>query len=513
MIFLAFLLLGVPSEAQRPSFPSLDPLLASSAEYSRFNFFDMELLDSFDDKQNYFISPASIKATLAMVLEGARGSCALEIIRALRITDSNINRERIGSILYDFNSKKGTTVVESANGAFISQLYRVVPEYERTLRTHYKAEVRTIDFSQNDYAARLINGWVSEKTRGLITDIISPANFNSDATIVLVNALYFQGKWKNEFDEGSTSIKCFYSKNRCINTRMMQIVENFSYKYIERLDAEAISLPYGDGQYSMLVVLPSKQQSVDFLIRDMKFMTVESIVNMLEPTEVFVNLPSFEIEYSADMVSDLERLGIKEIFGPTANLSGIIQKGQIKINHIVHKAKIEVNEKGTTAAGATGVIVIPLMGTSMPRFVADRPFLFFIYHTATKNILFEGRLNEVKEVYNTIFTTPSQPQQNKQTKLQPAPLSLDKRPINHQNPGQRRPNPESFRPQQTSAQVPESNHRVAPEQASRFHVGSHNKPQTNQPIYFGTDTVIEARAAAYSSGYFGDQNGRQPYAQ
>lgn len=519
MLFFAFLLLAVPNDsgAQHSNFPSLDPLYAPPPDSvsSRFNFFDLELLQSFDDKRNYFISPASIKATLGMILEGARGSCAAEISRALRIpADQSTNRKRLSSILYDFNSKTGTTIVESANAAFISNIYHVVPEYETNLRTYYKAQVSSVDFSQNDLAARLINSWVYEKTHGLINDIITPANFNTDATLVIVNALYFQGKWKNEFEERSTSIKCFYGRNGCINAKMMQTVDNFNYKYISSLDAEAISLPYGDGQYSMLVILPSKQQSVDLLVRDIKFVPIASIVNMLEPTEVFVNLPRFEIDHTADMVSDLQKLGIEEIFGPNANLSGIIQRGQIKINNIIHKAKIEVNEKGTIAAGATGVIVIPLMGTSMPRFVADRPFLFFIYQANTKNILFAGRLNEVKEVYDEIFSKPinPQPQQsfvnNKQSKLQPAPLSFDKRPVSHQNDGhsssQRKPVPESIKP---------NSHQTAPEQSVRFHVGA-QASQTKQPIYFGADTVIQSHeSAVYSSHYFGNQNQHQPYTQ
>jgi len=124
----------------------------------------------------------------------------------------------------------------------------------------------------------------------------------------------------------------------------------------------------------------------------------------LEPVDVLVNLPRFEIDYTGDIVPVLENLGVKEIFHQNANLSRIIERGQVKVNNIVHKAKIEVNEKGTIAAAATGVIVIPLMGTSMPRFVAERPFLFFIYHVKSNNILFEVRVNDVADYYEEVFT-------------------------------------------------------------------------------------------------------------
>ncbi|KAF5296887.1 hypothetical protein FQR65_LT10153 [Abscondita terminalis] len=507
------------------NFPSLNPVYNVPQENSisaRFNFFDLELLQSFDDTRNYFISPASIKATLGMVLEGARGTCADEISRVLRIpADQTSSRERLSTLLYDFNSTPGTTLVESANGAFVSNVFQVVPQYERNLKAYYKADVRSVDFSNSEYAARLINNWVYNTTRGLITDIITPANFNSDATLVLANALYFQGKWKYPFDEASTSIKCFYGRNGCINARMMQNVDNYNYKFLATLDAEAIELPYGDGQYSMLVLLPSKQQSVDLLVRDIKFMTIASIVNMLEPTEVYVNLPKFEIEHTADIVPDLQRLGISEIFSPKANLSGIISRGQIKISNFVHKAKIEVNEKGTIAAGATGVIVIPLMGSSIPRFVADRPFLFFIYHGKTKNILFAGRLNEVRETYDDIFSKNT----NTQTRKPQPPVNTHtyKQPSQQQNfndPTRQRVNTavpdnsqwkQPVRPLglQNSAAPSNNQWKQQQELPVRSHA-SNAESEPKRPIYFNTDTVTrEQQPVPYSSDLYNYQTDRR----
>lgn len=90
-----------------------------------------------------------------------------------------------------------------------------------------------------------------------------------------------------------------------------------------------------------------------------------------------------------------------------ANVSGIVQAGNAKISQMIHKTRIEVNEQGTTAAAATGAVVIPLMGSSSPRFFANRPFLFFIYHKGSNNIIFEGRVNQPSEAYDTIFTKPS----------------------------------------------------------------------------------------------------------
>lgn len=88
---------------------------------------------------------------------------------------------------------------------------------------------------------------------------------------------------------------------------------------------------------------------------------------------------------------------INELFNAKANLSGIAENTDVKVSNILHKAKIEVNEKGTVAAAVTGAVVIPLMGSSMPRMSMNRPFVFFIYHVASENIIFEGLLFRPKE--------------------------------------------------------------------------------------------------------------------
>jgi len=445
MMFLTLILLAASqgTNAQHNPPLQLNPVnpqdnLANSVP-SRFNDFDIKLLTKFDANRNYFISPASIKATLGMVLEGARGSCAEEIAGVLGLPVNAANsRDKLQRLIGDLTAKSTTTLLEVANGAFISNAFQVVPEYKRNLKQYYDANVESVDFGNNEAAARRINNWVKDVTRGYITDIITPANFNSEATLVIANALYFKGKWKHEFD-GTTSIKCFRSsKNNCVPTKMMQVTNNFNFKYLSDFDAQAIELPYGDGQYAMLVLLPSEKNNVRLLTEDLRRRSFAHIVQSLEPIEVNVNLPKFEIDYTADMVSDLQSLGIEQIFDQKANLSGIIARGEIKIDNIVHKAKIEVNEKGTVAAAATGVIVIPLMGSSTPHFDANRPFLFFIYHVASKNIIFEGRLNEPENTYDEIFEGPPQtskplpPPPATQTqniqRQQPATLSFDGTP-------------------------------------------------------------------------------------
>lgn len=235
----------------------------------------------------------------------------------------------------------------------------------------------------------------------------------------------------------------------------------------------------------MLILLPSEKSSVRSLTRDLQHDRFISILEQLEPTELSVEIPRFEIDYNTGLEDYLKevsvfyflcwphcvlldfkncngcihkyeyltflnlsciptdksfkikrsnytvfngqnifdhlqsigfaysisntisylQLKIREIFLPTANLS-IVEQQNVKISNIIHKTHIEVNEKGSVAAAATGAVVIPLMGSSMPRFVANRPFVFFIYHVKTGNILFEGQYSQPREILNT--ATPLQ---------------------------------------------------------------------------------------------------------
>jgi len=323
-----------------------------------------------------------------------------KIGNALRIEniDEKHIRDILSRLLFDLNDSSPNTILETGNSVFVSDKFRVLPEYEKKVSTYYRAQVKNLDFSNSNEAAKVINAWVHNVTRGVINEIVGPQTLIADTTIVLANALFFKGKWKTAFDVKSTKVKCFNSPTRgCVNTPLMQVADTFNYNQIVDLNAHAIELPYQDDKYAMLVLIPSSGNNIRILARDMQHAKFSGILDQLRPTDLVVELPRFELEYSADLIQFLKPLKIQEIFGSNANLTGIIAQENIKINNIVHKTKVEVNEQGTRAAAATAAIVIPLMGSTTQKIVADRPFIFFIYHRESRNIIFEGILTEPKE--------------------------------------------------------------------------------------------------------------------
>ncbi|KAL3289709.1 hypothetical protein HHI36_023109 [Cryptolaemus montrouzieri] len=379
---------------------NLEPEIAgSNSIINRFNYFDLELLQEFSEaNENVFISPASIKTTLSMILEGAKGKCAQEIGNALRIEniDDSETRKQLEKLLFDLNEKTASNELTTANAIFVSNKLKLLNEYQEKLEKHYSATIKPLDFSNPSKAVDEINAWVSNATKGNIPTIIDD-NLFDESTLVITNALYFKGIWQTTFNPKETEIKCFEVPDLgCKQVPIMQKTDTLNYNLVPYLNAHAVEVPYKDNKYSMLLLIPSKGTNIKTLARDLQHSHFDNILDSLRPTEIILEMPRFEIENQLSLVDYLKPLKIQEIFGPNANLSGIVEKTNIRIGNIVHKAKIEVDEQGTKATAATAAVVIPLMGDTALRVSANVPFIFFIYRKESKNILFEGILLDPK---------------------------------------------------------------------------------------------------------------------
>ncbi|VEN61957.1 unnamed protein product [Callosobruchus maculatus] len=360
----------------------------------RFSYFDLEILNELgDSKTNILISPASIKSIFAILLEGAGGVTATEISEALRI---NNKQEGFHEILYNLlnglNMQTPGVTVQNRNGVFVSNRLKLVDKFQQDAEKFYKAVFRTIDFTNPSNAASTINDWVSDVTNGIIKDIVNSQNVGPDTNMLITNALYFKAKWRTAFDPKNTYKKCFKTDNGCVTTPFMSVTDFYNYNYVVSIHAHVIEIPYEDN-FSMLIMLPSEERSVRAVIRDLHHANLLDIIGYLKSTELILEIPKFEFEYSTDLVPHLKGLKIREIFGQGANLTGMVQNAGVFVNTVIHKTKIQVDEKGTVAAAVSGAVIVPLIGTWS--FVVDRPFVFFIYQKPTPssiNIEFEGIL-------------------------------------------------------------------------------------------------------------------------
>ncbi|CAG9828245.1 unnamed protein product [Diabrotica balteata] len=393
-----------PSNVQGPNLnPNLDPDYYQTPDVEmtdiayRFNLFDIELLNSFSDlSTNVLISPASIRTTLAMILEGSEGSCAEELSEALRIKDITQKgvRKIFRELSNNLNENSRNTVIESHNAIFVSDKYRLFDNYRNIIKNDYDAYITNINFRQQQNAANFINKWISEATHNEITDVVSQQSIDPNSYVVLSNALFFKAQWKNAFDKAID--RCFKTPKGCVTVDMMHISHNFKYNYITRLRANVVDIPYQD-KFSMLLIVPASDSNVGRVIRELQHMELSTILDNLSESEIVLELPRFSFEYSVDLVEFLKTppFKIREIFGANANLTKMIEGQHGMISNLLHKTKIKVDEFGTTAAASSSAMIIPLM---QPVTVsADRPFIFIIYYRENKNIIFEGIVQNPRE--------------------------------------------------------------------------------------------------------------------
>uniref|UniRef100_A0A674J8X8 Serpin B6 n=1 Tax=Terrapene triunguis TaxID=2587831 RepID=A0A674J8X8_9SAUR len=250
-----------------------------------------------------------------------------------------------------------------------------------------------LDFSRAAEDSRKhINAWVEEKTEGKIQNLLAQGVIDSMTRLVLVNAVYFKGNWATQFNKDRTVKGEFkINKHETKPVQMMFKKAKFNMSYIVDFQTKILDLPYVDNETSMIILLPDKIQDNSTELTYEKF--IEWInPEMMDNSEVEVCLPRFKLEQAYDLKPVLKSMGMADAFdGNKVDLSGMSASNDLVLSEVVHKSFVEVNEEGTEAAAATAAVINMRCALIVPRFTADHPFLFFIRHNKTGNILFYGR--------------------------------------------------------------------------------------------------------------------------
>lgn len=329
---------------------------------------------------NVVVSPYSAAVTLSMLAEGAEGQ-----------TKSEFN-EALSDILYKAEDLGGndTVVVRSANSLWLDDNFSPRNRYVSLLDREFDAFLDVEDFS-SPVALQAINNWCSEHTDGKIAEIIdclAPGN-----VMVLINALYFNAPWENEFDPAMTSDQTFYGLNKTSKVKLMGA--KGYYMYAESHGFQVIQLPYLGRRYAMYVMLPPKGADLNKLISDMDVSSYYAAMSMLSQQQVRFFMPRFKEETSMILNKPLQNMGIKTAFTAKADFSGIAEMGPLVLDMVKQKCYIDVTEKGTEAAAVTAAqirltSVRPI--AKLPVMRVDRPFVFVIADAEDKNILFAGKI-------------------------------------------------------------------------------------------------------------------------
>ena len=338
---------------------------------------------------NLFFSPLSVWASLAMASAGARGPTLEEMTKALHLPASGKVHPALGQLLKQLPSTRGTQV-NAACGLWGQKGVAYNPEFLRLLREHYQAGFDTAEFAGATEKARLrINGWVEKQTQQQIRDLLKPGSIEPATGLVLTNAIYFKGSWANAFPPELTRDGTFHGpQGRGHAARMMNQPGQFAYRDSGAL--QALELPYTDGSTSMVVLLPRKP-SLASLEKELTSARLTRLLGELRKSQVEVTLPRFSLSVETRLQHPLKQLGLARAFTHAADFSGMTRERKLNLSAVIHKAKVEVEERGTTAAAATAAL---LERTVIQRavFRADRPFVFLIRDTRTGCILFLGRV-------------------------------------------------------------------------------------------------------------------------
>ncbi|XP_026083768.1 leukocyte elastase inhibitor-like isoform X1 [Carassius auratus] len=289
-------------------------------------------------------------------------------------------------------------VLSLANRLYGEQSYQFVEKFLNDAKRYYEAGLEEVDFMKKFDAARVnINKWVEKNTQGKIKDLLPQGSIDDLTRLVLVNAIYFKGNWEKKFPKEATRDGQFkLNKTRTKPVKMMTQKAEFPLAFIPELNSQVLELPYVGKNLSMLIILPSEiQDETTGLQKLERALTYEKLMEWTKPNkmlrqEVQVSLPRFKMEETYDMKSLLISMGMEDVFNrQKVNLSGMSPNNDLVVSKVIHKSFVEVNEEGTEAAAATGVVIANR--SFAPMFIADHPFLFFIRHNPSNSILFYGR--------------------------------------------------------------------------------------------------------------------------
>lgn len=357
-------------------------------------------VNEFEGEKNIFISPLSISMALGMAFNGAYGTTYDAMQSTLEfnsLTNQEIN-EAYQSLIQLLKQIDPKVIFQIANSIWYKNTMQFEKEFIDINKKYFNAEVVGLNFG-NPNSINTINNWVNENTNGKIKEILN--EIPETAIMYLINAIYFKGTWQYEFDKDETRDDTFNLPNgEEISCKMMaQTNDNFSY--FNNNQFEAIDLPYGDGHFSMTIILPNENESTNAIIGQLASQPWDTLISSFEEQKGTLQLPKFEIEYEYTLNDVLKALGMQIAFEPgLADFTRLFQPGGIFISNVKHKTYIKLDEEGTEAAAVTSVEVgYTSVGPGDFFMRVNRPFIIAIREHNSGTILFIGKI--IKPVFSS----------------------------------------------------------------------------------------------------------------
>lgn len=346
------------------------------------------------------VSPYSIISALLLLMAGTAGNSKSQIKSAILKNkwDDHVIYDEYG-ILKDYISYGTKGELYVATKLFVMNGLTVTTGVRDVAKGTFDADISFKDFRKPKISAHHMNRYISKRTNEKIKDLISWKWLNDNTIMVLANAVYFKGTWEREFYPKNTRKADFFLKNT--KTEKLQVDMMAMKSFVNLYDGKnysAITLPYKGGSFEMMIVLPKEIEGLKDLQMSFSPDDAKHIDKNLKNVSAVIKIPKFTFSAATNLKTLLPKVGIKDIFKEgVANFSNLVNEvnRRIYVSEARHKVVIDVNEKGTEAAGATA-LVVERRSKHQPRFVADHPFMFYIRHGSTGTILFMGHFNPKK---------------------------------------------------------------------------------------------------------------------
>lgn len=344
--------------------------------------------------ENAFFSPLSIRTAFSVLYEGAGGRTASQLSDALHIdADAGARRDEARRTADSLAGRNDSSEIALANALWIDDGFSLYDSYREAAQGAYGAGVDTVDFAEAAAAAGRINGWASNSTSGLIEDLISEGDVNSMTAMVITNAIYFKGEWALPFPMHATQEGPFTREDGSAGRADFMTVKG-DFEHAAYDGYQVLRIPYKGDRLSMLVALPDDAGSLGRIAGGLSAGALAAWLDDMEERKLLVTIPKFTVDDRHDLARIMKAMGVTDAFDEyDADLQGIgLHKdgGSLYVGSATHAAHVSVDEVGTEAAAATG-IVLQLMSRP-PSFVADRPFIFLVHDGETGAILFMGNV-------------------------------------------------------------------------------------------------------------------------
>lgn len=342
------------------------------------------------EQEDVFVSPLSVTYALGMLANGAVGDTQKEILEGLEFRSGKVDdiNSLCHQLMIESPKLDKSTKVSMANAVVANKNKPLQPDFKNVVEKQYQALVTNQDFS-SPATLSFINQWASDHTQGMVPKILE--RINPDGVSYLLNALYFKGIWYWQFDKKHTKKEAF-TKADGTKSQVQMMHQKERFFAAENDNYQTVVLPYGNGSYEMVVLLPREGKDLSSLLQTMDAKKWKDNLKNTYSSEVDLKLPRFTSAYTRELNDVLKLLGMNAMFDPSkANLTKMSAVSSF-VSMVLQKAKIEVDEEGSKAAAVTVIETAPTaVAPSKPiLFHANRPFMYAIVEHSTGTIFFMG---------------------------------------------------------------------------------------------------------------------------